>query len=154
MGCQWFARKSSARADGSWESFASIYHTSHIRSSRAKAAASAEFLPGAHPIWNDASEPQPENSSIISACQNGDIAQVRSLLCENKAHPNDRTSDNITVFRVRNQISFDQYVYKCTFKLTKNAEHTIQSGNVEVVQLVLDNGAAPNFTFGELETYA
>jgi hypothetical protein len=42
----------------------------------------------------------PRNSKIISACVRGDIVELRKVLEAREAHPNDCTTDSITVFRV------------------------------------------------------
>ena len=43
----------------------------------------------------------PSSAKIISACQSCDIRVIRELLETRQGHPNDRTTDNMTVFRVR-----------------------------------------------------
>ena len=40
------------------------------------------------------------DSEIIRACETGDIARIRGILENRQAHPNDRTTDNLTVLRV------------------------------------------------------
>ena len=42
----------------------------------------------------------PQDSDIIDACENGEILRIQDILSAKKAHPNDRTPDNLTVFRV------------------------------------------------------
>lgn len=42
----------------------------------------------------------PPGSMIIKACQTRDTAQIKELLRCKEAHPNDRTPDDLTVFRV------------------------------------------------------
>ena len=39
-------------------------------------------------------------SKIIRACESGDIAEIQKLLRNKQFHPNDRTPDDLTVFRV------------------------------------------------------
>ena len=41
------------------------------------------------------------SAKIISACQSCNITVIRELLETRQGHPNDRTADNMTVFRVR-----------------------------------------------------
>ncbi len=41
------------------------------------------------------------DSKIMKACESGDIAEIQKLLRDKKFHPNDRTPDDLTVFRVR-----------------------------------------------------
>ena len=40
------------------------------------------------------------DSEIILACEASDILKIQDLLTSRQAHPNDRTPDNLTVFRV------------------------------------------------------
>lgn len=40
------------------------------------------------------------DSQIIKACETADIPWIRELLGSRRAHPNDRTPDNLTIFRV------------------------------------------------------
>ena len=40
------------------------------------------------------------DSQIIKACETANIPWIRELLGSRRAHPNDRTPDNLTVFRV------------------------------------------------------
>ena len=42
----------------------------------------------------------PHDSDIIKACQSGAIAEIQAILSAKKAHPNDKTLDNDTVFWV------------------------------------------------------
>ena len=42
----------------------------------------------------------PPDSEIIKACEADDITGIRNLVGARAAHPNDRTPDNLTVFRV------------------------------------------------------
>ena len=42
----------------------------------------------------------PCDSEIIRACETGDIARIRGILETRQAHPNDRTTDDLTVLRV------------------------------------------------------
>ena len=42
----------------------------------------------------------PRDSEIITACQKGDMLKIREILTTKQVHPNDRTPDNLTVFRV------------------------------------------------------
>lgn len=71
----------------------------------------------------------PCDSEIIQACQLCDVKKLRKILEYREAHPNDRTPDDLTVFR-----------------------YGIRTGNLEVVQLLLDHGADPNLPFGKFET--
>ena len=45
----------------------------------------------------------PGDSEIIQACQDGDVSKIRGILLAHGAHPNDRTADGLTVFRVSSQ---------------------------------------------------
>lgn len=45
----------------------------------------------------------PSDSDMVKACKAGDITRVRDLLDVKTVHPNDKTPDNMTVFRVRSQ---------------------------------------------------
>ena len=42
----------------------------------------------------------PEDSAIVRACRIGDLSTVQQLLSQGKAHPNDTTSENLTILRV------------------------------------------------------
>ena len=43
----------------------------------------------------------PCESKIVQACKEGDIHKIREILVARQAHPNDRTPEDLTVFRVR-----------------------------------------------------
>ena len=43
----------------------------------------------------------PTDSAIVKACQASDISELRYILENQQGHPNDRTVDDLTVFRVR-----------------------------------------------------
>lgn len=47
----------------------------------------------------------PADSAIIKACQTCDLPEIQKLLTAKHAHPNDRTPDNLTVFRVSLKLS-------------------------------------------------
>ena len=47
----------------------------------------------------------PQHSDVIKACEASDITRIRDILNAKAVHPNDRTPDNMTVFRVRHTIS-------------------------------------------------
>lgn len=40
-------------------------------------------------------------SKVFKACESGNIAEIQKLLKDRQFHPNDRTPDDLTVFRVR-----------------------------------------------------
>ena len=40
------------------------------------------------------------DSKIIKVCESGDITEIQKLLKDKEFHPNDRTPDGLTVFRV------------------------------------------------------
>jgi hypothetical protein len=47
----------------------------------------------------------PEDSAVVRACRIGDLSTVQQLLSQGKAHPNDTTSENLTILRVRHPVS-------------------------------------------------
>lgn len=42
----------------------------------------------------------PNDSEIIRACEAGDITRIQGMFKTREAHPNDRTTDDLTVLRV------------------------------------------------------
>ncbi|KAG4429660.1 hypothetical protein IFR05_014864 [Cadophora sp. M221] len=70
-----------------------------------------------------------EEMPILDACRRGDISVIRGLLQTRKAHPNDTTSDNLTLLYL-----------------------VIKEGITEAVSLLLEFGADPSLTYGRLET--
>ncbi|KAH8780492.1 ankyrin repeat-containing domain protein [Hyaloscypha finlandica] len=71
----------------------------------------------------------PSDSAIIKACLENDVKCIQRLFSESLAHVTDVTSNNLTLLRF-----------------------AIRGGHLEVVKLLLDNGADPNQTFGKFET--
>ncbi|RDW94877.1 hypothetical protein BP5796_00640 [Coleophoma crateriformis] len=69
------------------------------------------------------------DAAIVKACEAGDVFTIKELFTAGLAHPDDVTEENFTLLR-----------------------YAIRSGHEEVVQLLLEQGAQTNLTFGEFET--
>ncbi|KAH7407729.1 ankyrin repeat-containing domain protein [Cadophora sp. MPI-SDFR-AT-0126] len=70
-----------------------------------------------------------DDDPILEACRNDDSAELGRLFMAGKAHPNDTTTDNLTLLYV-----------------------AITKGNENATQVLLDNGADPNLTYGSWDT--
>ena len=79
-----------------------------------------------------------------------DVAGIREVLRAKKAHPNDHTPDDLTVFRVSWHADVHTLIH---FRLMNAYKYAIRSGDAEIVKLLLDHGADPNLSFGQYNTY-
>jgi hypothetical protein len=92
----------------------------------------------------------PSDSEIILACSNGAIPRAEMILRSGDAHPNDRTPDNITVFRVSHS---NVPIRLFHVLILIPSQHAVRTGNRDLVKLLLKHGADPNLTFGNFDTY-
>ncbi|PVH84399.1 ankyrin [Cadophora sp. DSE1049] len=70
-----------------------------------------------------------DDDPILEACRNDNSAECGRLFMAGKAHPNDTTTDNLTLLYL-----------------------AITEGNENATHVLLDNGADPNLTYGSWET--
>ena len=57
-------------------------------------------FPSLPSLWVRPQNVIPSDSEIIQACWKSDIDRIREILTNRQAHPNDRTPEDLTVFRV------------------------------------------------------
>lgn len=90
----------------------------------------------------------PEDSEIMIACKAGDVSTVWGLLQSRKASVHDMTPDFLPPLRVRN--FYPGLLNELKLMTTKLA---IASGSLELVTLLLNNGADIKCGYGKLQTY-
>lgn len=89
-----------------------------------------------------------ENSKIMIACKMGDLDMVRRLFVGREASPFDVTPQNSTPLRVGSNVL-------CIFLISSSAntqQYAIESGNKDLVDLLLTSGAGADAPFGEYIT--
>jgi hypothetical protein len=88
-----------------------------------------------------------DDSEYLQACRRGDLSLVTELFRIGNARPDDTSKRNMTPLLVRHKNLV--IINRCLTSQQCAAE----SGNNDVVQFLLDHGAAVNWTAGSKQTY-
>lgn len=89
----------------------------------------------------------PENAEIIQACKHGYLSLARKLFRTKEASIYDITSDNNSLLYVS-----DTNIFFIAAVADPCLEFAIEGGHIELIRLLLDEGADVNQTFGKNQT--